>query len=109
MDKHDILEAIVGASSDAIVTADATGRIVTWNPAAGKIFGYTAKEAIGQDLSILVPTEFREAHKAGLARVVKTGKTKVIGQVVALRGLRKDGTEFPLELTLSTWKLGDEP
>ena len=98
-----ILEAIVGSTSDAIVTADSQGQVVTWNPAAARIFGYDEEEILGQPLELLIPERFRAAHAAGLSRVVRTGETKVIGQTVQLTGLRKDGSEFPIELSLGTW------
>jgi PAS domain S-box-containing protein len=98
-----IVEAIVGSTSDAIITADAQGRVITWNPAAERIFGYSEEEILGQPLTLLVPERFRAAHEAGLSRVVCTGETKVIGQTVQLTGLRKGGVVFPIELSLATW------
>ncbi len=93
-----IVEAIVGSTSDAIVTADAQGLVVTWNPAAERIFGYGEEDILGQPLTLLMPERFRAPHDAGLSRVARTGETKVIGQTVQLTGLRKDGSEFPIEL-----------
>ncbi len=98
-----ILEAIFGSTSDAIVTADAQGQVITWNPAAERIFGYNEDEILGQPLTLLIPERFRAAHEAGLSRVVRTGQTKVIGQTMQLTGLRKSGDEFPIELSLATW------
>ena len=98
-----ILEAIVGSTGDAIVTADVQGQIITWNPAAAQIFGYDEEEILGQSLTLLIPERFHAAHDAGLSRVVRTGETKAIGQTVQLTGLRKDGSEFPIELSLATW------
>jgi PAS domain S-box-containing protein len=97
------LSAVVASATDAIVTADAAGRILGWNPAAGRIFGYPAEEVVGRPLTILIPETYREAHEAGIARVVETGETRVIGRTVELTGLRRDGSEFPVELSLSTW------
>ncbi len=108
MQSDDILQAIISSSGDAIVTGDSDGNIVTWNAAAERIFGHGSKSAIGKPLSILMPERFRAAHDAGIARVVKTGKTKVIGQVLALTGLHATGREFPIELTLSTWEMGNQ-
>ncbi len=98
-----ILEAIFGSTSDAIVTADAQGQVISWNPAAERIFGYSEDEILGQPLTLLIPERFRAAHEAGLSRVVRTGQTKIIGQTVQLTGLRKSGDEFPIELSLATW------
>jgi PAS domain S-box-containing protein len=60
--------ALVASAVDAIVTADDTGRIVAWNPAAARLFGYTASEVVGRPLTILVPEGSREAHERGLDR-----------------------------------------
>jgi len=97
----DTLEAIVRSATDAIVTADSRGEIVTWNPAAQRMFGYSESEAAGRSLTVLVPERFREAHRAGLARVVATGETRIVGKTVQVAGLHKDGHEFPIELSLA--------
>ena len=96
------------AAADAIVTADSKGEIVAWNPAAEEMFGYVDSEAVGRPLSLLVPERFRAAHEAGLARVVDTGETRIIGSTVEVYGLHKEGHEFPIELSLATWLEGDE-
>lgn len=103
-----ILEAVVGSTSDAVVTADAQGRIITWNPAAERIFGYSEDQVLGQPLTLLIPSEFRAAHEAGIERVVRTGKTKVMGQALPLIGLHKNGHVFPIELSLATWVMEGE-
>ena len=97
------LSAVLDSATDAIVTADESGHILSWNPAAGRIFGYSEEEAVGRPLTILIPEKYRAAHDAGIARVVETGETRVIGRTVELTGLRRDGSEFPVELSLSTW------
>ena len=101
----DLAAAIIASSTDAIVTADEAGLIRTWNGAAARIFGYAEAEVIGRPLTILMPERFRGAHEAGHARVVATGQTRVIGRTVEVVGLRRDGSEFPLELSLSTWTI----
>ena len=100
---NSIVEAIFRSTSDAIVTADAQGQVIAWNPAAERIFGYGEDEVLGQSLTLLIPERFRAAHEAGLSRVARTGETKVIGQTLQLTGLRKGGGEFPIELSLATW------
>ncbi|MBT3172309.1 MAG: PAS domain S-box protein, partial [Rhodospirillaceae bacterium] len=100
-----ILEAVIGSTSDAIITADAEGLVVTWNPAAEKIFGFSQEEVLGQPMTLFMPEQFRAAHDAGIARVTSTGKTKVMGQALPLIGLHKDGHEFPIELSLATWEM----
>ena len=101
------LDAIVRSAADAIVTANADGLITTWNPAAGRMFGYTEGDVIGSSLEILVPERFRAAHHAGLARVVATGETRIVGNTVEVFGLHSDGHEFPIELSLGTWVVDD--
>jgi PAS domain S-box-containing protein len=98
-------DALVESATDAIVTADEGGAIVSWNLAAQRIFGYAAVEVIGQPLTIIIPDRFRQAHAEGLARVAAGGTPRVIGQTVELVGVRRGGTEIPIELSLSTWEV----
>ena len=78
------------------------------NPGAERLFGPTAEEAPLRPLTTLMPERFQEAHRAGLARYLATREARVIGKTVELAGRRKDGTEFPLELSLATWNQGAE-
>ncbi len=103
VDRDRTLEALIASATDAIVTADHQGNIVTWNPASEEMFGYSKQELIGQSLTLIVPERFREAHSEGLARVSSGGETRIVGQTVQVAGRRKDGTEFPIELSLSSW------
>ena len=96
--------SLVEAATDSIVLADHNGHILSWNRAASHLFGYTDEEVRGQSLSILMPPRHRAAHERGLARVRDTGESRLIGRLVELEGLRKDGSEFPLELSLAMWK-----
>jgi PAS domain S-box-containing protein len=102
------LDAIIQSATDAIVTADSRGNIITWNPAAARMFGHTEGDVVGKSLAMLVPERFREAHAAGLARVVETGKTRIIGSTVQVSGLHESGAEFPIELSLATWESDGE-
>ena len=97
------LKAIIRSATDVIITADETGTIIDWNPAAEHVFGYSAEEAKGQSLTLIIPERFHAAHHEGLGRVVNTGETHIIGQTVEVAGLRKDGSEIPIELSLATW------
>ena len=90
----------------AIVTADDGGSIISWNRTAEAIFGYPAAEALGQPLDTIIPERFREAHRAGMARFKRTGEPHVLGKTIELPGLRRDGSEFPMEVTLSMWSDG---
>ena len=95
---------VVGTTPDAVVLADRNGTMILWNQSAARLFGYTEKEVIGQPLTLLMPHRYREAHLAGMTRLETTGETRVMGRTVELHGLRKDGTEFPLELSLGIGK-----
>ncbi|MGQ0810782.1 MAG: PAS domain S-box protein [Nitrospiraceae bacterium] len=95
--------ALVESATDAIVLADQGGHIISWNKAAERLFGYEKEEALGHSLSMLMPARYREVHETGLARVVGTGQTRVVGKTVELVGLTKQGREFPLELSRAWW------
>ncbi|HET6330745.1 MAG TPA: PAS domain S-box protein, partial [Holophagaceae bacterium] len=96
------------SASDAIISTDERGKIVYWNSAAESIFGHKVEEAVGQAVSLIVPQGFRPAHSAGMARYLATGEAHVIGRVVELEGLHKNGHTFPIELSLSAWEQGTE-
>lgn len=86
---------------DAIIGSDETGRITLWNPAAERMFGFQGSEILGRSLTHLMPEHYREAHWKGLSRFLETGEGQILGKAVEVEGLRKDGTTFPLEVTLS--------
>jgi PAS domain S-box-containing protein len=92
------------SANDAIVSVDSEGRIISWNGAARDMFLFTEDEALGQPLTMIVPERYRQAHQQGWERYRCTGIQHVIGRAVELHGLRKDGSEFPLELSLSSWR-----
>jgi PAS domain S-box-containing protein len=96
--------SVAESANEAIVCADEKGYIMYWNNGASSIFGYADYEVIGRPLSIIMPQRYREAHERGLYRLRHTGELKVMGKTLELHGLRKDGTEFPIELSLSHWK-----
>jgi PAS domain S-box-containing protein len=102
-ESEDRFRSLVESAPDAIIVADAHGYIVSWNQAAMKLFQYTTAEVLGKPLTILMPMRYREAHEIGVERMRTTGHSKLSGKVVSLHGLRKDGQEFPIELSLATW------
>lgn len=102
------LRAVVETARDAIVSANQSGKIIFWNKCAEEFFGYTADEAVGKPLTLLMPERFHEAHRKGLEQFVATAESHLIGKTVELTGLRKGGGEFPLEISLSHWMLKDE-
>lgn len=96
--------SVVQSATDAIVLADHRGIIISWNASAERLFGYLEEEVLGQPLTMLMPDRYRKSHQGGIQRFHSTGTPHVIGKTVELCGLRKDGHEFPLELSLATWK-----
>jgi PAS domain S-box-containing protein len=103
-ESEDRFRSLVESATDAIIVANGGGIIISWNRSASVLFGYSSEEAIGQPLTLLMPQRYRDAHERGLARMASTGKGRVMGSVVELHGLKKDGTEFPIELSLATWR-----
>jgi PAS domain S-box-containing protein len=95
--------SVMDAASDAIIVSDGHGRIVSWNRGAQAMFGYPEPEVLGQPLAMLMPERYRRAHQEGLRRFIGTGESRLIGSTVELEGMRKDGSEFPLELSLASW------
>jgi diguanylate cyclase (GGDEF)-like protein/PAS domain S-box-containing protein len=95
--------AITQSAIDAIVTADSAGNIVGWNPSAERIFGYTEAEVSLQPLTLLMPERYRERHLAGMNRLLSGTQFGMQGKSIEVEGLRKDGNEFPMELSLAKW------
>lgn len=94
--------AVLAASLEAIITIDEQGMIVELNPAAGEMFGLVPEEVIGRELAeLIVPERYREQHRSALARVRETGRGRMLGRRMELAGLRPDGSEFPIELTVT--------
>ncbi len=89
---------------DGIVSADGRGNIIYFNRGAALILGYSAAEVMGKPLTLLMPERFQEAHRRGLERFLSGGESRVVGRTVELVGRRKDGAEFPLELSLASWQ-----
>ena len=103
-DSEERYRALTQSAKDGIISADQAGQIVSWNGGAQAIFGYTDDEVIGQPLTVLMPDRYRVLHGDGLKRFMTTGESRVIGKTIELAGRRKDGIEFPLELSLATWR-----
>ena len=103
------MKIVTGTALDAVVVSDATGRVLDFNAAAEQIFGYTAEEAIGQDLgALIVPDHFRAAHDAGLKRMRESGEKRVVGKGrVKLEAKRADGQVFPVELAIQSAQTDD--
>ncbi len=99
--------SVIQTATDAIILADGSGNIIAWNKAAQVIFGYSEEEVLGQPLTMIMPERYHEAHCKGIARLQSGGEAHVLGTTVELHGLRKDGSEFPLELSIGTWQAAE--
>lgn len=94
--------AILDAAFDPIIVMDADGQVLEFNPAAERTFGYPRAAIVGREMaSFIIPARLRDAHRGALARVVRTGAAHLLGQRLELTGLRADGSEFPVELTIA--------
>jgi PAS domain S-box-containing protein len=104
------LRAMLEAALDAVVTMDHTGRITGWNHAAETTFGYRADEAIGREMGdTIVPPSLRAGHRQGLARFLESEEPVILDRRLELTGLHKNGTEFPVELTVTRIALPGPP
>lgn len=99
-----IATQVADVTSDAILCADDIGRITFWNAAAEAMFGRSAADTIGAELSIIVPPALRAAHRAGFASAAQGGYMKLAGKSVELTAIKADGSEFPIELSLGRWQ-----
>ena len=93
-------KAIVDSAVDGVIVIDAHGRIEAFNRAAERLFGYTLDEVIGRNVAMLMPSPYREEHDGYLSRYLATSRAKIIGSGREVRGLRRDGTTFPLHLSV---------
>ena len=100
--------AIVDSAVDGIIVIDAHGSVEAFNRAAERLFGYTAAEVIGRNVDMLMPSPYREEHDAYLSRYLRTGRAKIIGSGREVQGRRKDGTIFPLHLSVGEITIAGE-
>jgi PAS domain S-box-containing protein len=104
------LRAMLEAALDAVITMDHRGVVLGWNAAAEAVFGYSPEEARGRELAdLVVPPSLREQHRHGLARFLETEQPVVLDRRLELIGMRKDGEEFPVELTITRIALPGPP
>lgn len=103
------LEGILASAMDGIITVDDQQRIVVFNPAAERMFGLSAADALGQPISSLIPERHRAAHAEHIQRFIETGDTnRQMGSLGAISGLRANGEEFPIEASISQVRVGEE-
>ncbi len=99
-------QAILETTVDGVITIDDEGRIESFNPAAERLFGYAAADVIGLPLSLLMPPPYRDEHDHYLRTYLETGRPKVIGRRREVTGLRRDGSLFPMDLSVSEVQAG---
>jgi PAS domain S-box-containing protein len=101
MAQIELARLILDEAPDAIVFADAEGLIRFWNRGAERIFGFTGEEAVGRSLDIIIPERLRARHWDGYRQTMATGRSRYgEGDVLAVPGLRKDGTQLSIEFTI---------
>lgn len=102
------VRSIVDHALDAIITFDENSRILEWNKQAEKIFGWAAEEAVGKDVSdIALAPQYRHIHTRGMRLFLKTGQSKILNKRIETRGIRRDGSIFPMESAVTEQKIGD--
>src|SRR5437016_7267795 len=105
-----LYRGILDNALDGIITMGADGRVLEFNPAAERTFGFTRQEAIGKELAeLIIPARMREQHRRGLAHFLKIGEGPVIGKRIEIAGLRKDGSEILVELAITALKIDSSP
>ena len=100
--------AVVNAARDGIISIDGQGIITLFNPGAEQVFGYRADEVLGRNIKMLMPSPYAGEHDEYIRRYQRTGEARAIGRVRNVQALRKRGEIFPIELTVSEARLGDE-
>lgn len=101
---------ILSTSLDAVITIDAMDIVTKWSSKAEEIFGWTAAETIGNSLAErIIPVRYQQSHLEGIKHFINTGKGRILGTRMEVSALKKDGTEFPIELTIAPIKVDGEP
>lgn len=104
-EREALWQAVLQSARDAIVSIDGSGTVTLFNEAAQEMFGYAATEVVGQNVSMLMPSPYREEHDEYLQRYYRSGEARAIGRIRRVEGRRKSGEAFPLELSVAVAKL----
>lgn len=102
------MESLVTTTQDAVVSIDRQGRVVLFNPSAERIFGYERREISGQNVARLMPEPYAREHDGYIRHYERTGERRAIGRIRTLEARRKDGTVFPVELSVTEIPLDEE-
>jgi two-component system, LuxR family, sensor kinase FixL len=105
---EDQFRSLVATTQDAVITIDRRGRIILFNPAAERIFGYPRAEVEGKKLQMLMPMPYAGEHDGYIARYERTGERRAIGRIRTVAALRKNGEVFPIELSVTEIRAGSE-
>jgi two-component system, chemotaxis family, CheB/CheR fusion protein len=113
-DPAETLEALsrtfLDSALDCIITMDASGRVQEFNPASERVFGFSRSEAVGKELAeLIIPPRLRERHRQGLARYLKTGEGPLIGKLIEIEALRRDGSEIVVALAINATEVNGSP
>ena len=103
----EIAEQILDQAADALICADQTGSIIRWNRACAELFGFSAEEALGQNLDLIIPEHLRAAHWKGFDAAMKKGALKLQGRPTLTRALHKSGRRLYVEMTFAIVKRDD--
>ena len=114
LDPAGTLEALsrtfLDSALDCIITMDASGRVQEFNPASERVFGFSRGEAVGKELAeLIIPPRLRERHRQGLARYLKTGEGPLIGKLIEIEALRRDGSEIMVALAINATQVNGSP
>ncbi|HEV8421212.1 MAG TPA: EAL domain-containing protein [Actinomycetota bacterium] len=110
LDSEALKTAMLESALDCVITMDTQGRVLEFNTAAESTFGYERSEAIGKELAdLIIPPSLRARHREGLRRLAEGGRSEILGKRLELTGMRADGSEFPVELTVTGVELPGRP
>ncbi|HZR78678.1 MAG TPA: PAS domain S-box protein, partial [Chthoniobacterales bacterium] len=105
-----VYQGILDTALDSIIMMDASGRVIEFNPAAERLFGFTHQEAVGKELAeLIIPPQLRDAHRRGLRNFLKSGAGPLIGKRIEIVGVRKDGSQVSVELAITAVALERSP
>jgi PAS domain S-box-containing protein len=102
------VRAVLNSAITAVLVVDSDGKVIDWNARAESMFGWTLSEVLGHEMSkLIVPLRYREQHREGMERFLATGNGPILNRVIEMSALRRDGSEFPVELSVSPLKTGN--